>query len=193
MDMMYIEDCCEILDSMRVPITASDREEGDYPYYGANGIQDHVADYIFDDELVLLAEDGGNFGSKEKPIAYRVSGKCWINNHAHVLKPKIGLDVDYLCYSLMFYNVDGMVNGATRQKLTQAAMRKMQIPSRSIEDQKHIVDELNRIVKIKEQKGMNPLRHRHAMPPLPKGEVFAMKTLRFRKSSPLGGAGREAD
>ena len=52
------------------------------------------------------------------------------NNHAHVLKPKIGLDVDYLCYSLMFYNVDGMVNGATRQKLTQAAMRKMQIPSR---------------------------------------------------------------
>lgn len=152
MDMMYIEDCCEILDSMRVPITASDREEGDYPYYGANGIQDHVADYIFDDELVLLAEDGGNFGSKEKPIAYRVSGKCWINNHAHVLKPKIGLDVDYLCYSLMFYNVDGMVNGATRQKLTQAAMRKMQIPSRSIEDQKHIVDELNRIVKIKEQR-----------------------------------------
>ena len=152
MDMMYIEDCCEILDSMRVPITASDREEGDYPYYGANGIQDHVADYIFDDELVLLAEDGGNFGSKEKPIAYRVSGKCWINNHAHVLKPKIGLDVDYLCYSLMFYNVDGMVNGATRQKLTQAAMRKMQIPSRSIEDQKHIVDELNRIVKINEQR-----------------------------------------
>lgn len=100
----------------------------------------------------VFAEDGGNFGSKEKPIAYRVSGKCWINNHAHVLKPKIGLDVDYLCYSLMFYNVDGMVNGATRQKLTQAAMRKMQIPSRSIEDQKHIVDELNRIVKIKEQR-----------------------------------------
>lgn len=73
---------------MRVPITASDREEGEYPYYGANGIQDHVADYIFDDELVLLAEDGGNFGSKERPIAYRVSGKCWVNNHAHVLKAK---------------------------------------------------------------------------------------------------------
>lgn len=152
MDMMFVEDCCEILDSMRVPITAADREEGEYPYYGANGIQDHVADYIFDDELVLLAEDGGNFGSKERPIAYRVSGKCWVNNHAHVLKPKAGLDVDYLCYSLMFYKVDGMVNGATRQKLTQAAMRKMQIPSRSLEEQLHIVDELNRIVKIKEQR-----------------------------------------
>ena len=152
MDMMYVEDCCEILDSMRVPITASDREEGEYPYYGANGIQDHVADYIFDDELVLLAEDGGNFGSKERPIAYRVSGKCWVNNHAHVLKPKAGLDVDYLCYSLMFYKVDGMVNGATRQKLTQAAMRKMKIPSRSMNEQLHIVDELNCILKIKEQR-----------------------------------------
>ena len=152
MDMMYVEDCCEILDSMRVPITASDREEGEYPYYGANGIQDHVADYIFDDELVLLAEDGGNFGSKERPIAYRVSGKCWVNNHAHVLKPKAGLDADYLCYSLMFYKVEGMVNGATRQKLTQAAMRKMKIPSRSMKEQLYIVDELNRILKIKEQR-----------------------------------------
>ena len=150
--MMYVEDCCEILDSMRVPITASEREEGEYPYYGANGIQAHVADYIFDDELVLLAEDGGNFGSKERPIAYRVSGKCWVNNHAHVLKPKDGLDVDYLCYSLMFYKVDGIVNGATRQKLTQAAMRKLQIPSRSMDEQKQIVDELNRIIKIKEQR-----------------------------------------
>ena len=152
MEMVYVEDCCEILDSMRVPITASDRIAGEYPYYGANGIQDHVSDYIFDDELVLLAEDGGNFGSKERPIAYRVSGKCWVNNHAHVLKPKVGLDVDYLCYSLMFYDVDGMVNGATRQKLTQAAMRKMKIPLRSLEEQVHMVDELNRVIKIKEQR-----------------------------------------
>jgi len=137
---------------MRVPITASKREIGEYPYYGANGIQDYVADYIFDDELVLLAEDGGNFGSKERPIAYRVSGKCWVNNHAHVLKPKVGLDIDYLCYSLMFYKVDGLINGATRKKLTQAAMRKMQIPFRSIKEQIHIVNELNRIIKIKEKR-----------------------------------------
>lgn len=152
MDMLYVEDCCEILDSMRVPITASEREEGEYPYYGANGIQDHIADYIFDDELVLLAEDGGNFGSRERPIAYRVSGKCWVNNHAHVLKPKAGLDVDYLCYSLKFYKVDGMVNGATRQKLTQAAMRKMQIPLRSMDKQKYIVDVLNHIIKLIERR-----------------------------------------
>ena len=143
MEKMLLEECCEILDSQRVPITASDRKEGPYPYYGANGIQDHVADYIFDDELVLLAEDGGNFGSKERPIAYRVSGKCWVNNHAHVLKPKEGLDVDYLCYSLMFYNTDGLVNGATRQKLTQAVMRKMLIPKRSLTDQHDIVKRIN--------------------------------------------------
>ena len=68
MDKLFLEDCCEILDSMRVPITAKDRKAGPYPYYGANGVQDHVADYIFDDELVLLAEDGGNFGPKRYAI-----------------------------------------------------------------------------------------------------------------------------
>ena len=150
MEMMLLEDCCDILDSMRVPITAANREEGPYPYYGANGIQDHVAGYLFDDELVLLAEDGGNFGSKERPIAYRVSGKCWVNNHAHVLKPKDGLNVDYLCFSLMFYNTDGLVNGATRQKLTQAMMRKMLIPKRTISEQLEIVDKLKRVVSVKE-------------------------------------------
>ena len=146
-----VEECCEILDSMRIPITASDRKEGKYPYYGANGIQDYVNDYIFDDELVLLAEDGGNFGSKEKPIAYRVSGKCWVNNHAHVLKPKEEIDVDNLCYSLMFYKVDGMINGATRKKLTQTAMKKMKIPLRNIVEQKKIVQQLNKIIEIREK------------------------------------------
>ena len=145
MDSMKLEDCCEILDSQRVPITGSDRTSGDYPDYGAEGIQDYVDDFIFDDELVLLAEDGGNFGSKTRPIAYRVSGKCWVNNHAHVLKPKAGLDVDYLCYSLMFYDVGGMVNGATRQKLTQAAMRQMIIPKRSLDEQIEIVNIIKKV------------------------------------------------
>lgn len=121
---------------------------GPYPYYGANGVQDYVADYIFDDELVLLAEDGGNFGSKTRPIAYRVSGKCWVNNHAHVLKPMASLDVDYLCYSLMFYDTGELVNGATRQKLTQTAMRKILIPQRSLQEQKRIVCELSKVQSI---------------------------------------------
>ncbi len=120
-----VEECCEILDSQRVPI--------------------NVDDYIFDDELVLLAEDGGNFGSKIRPIAYRVSGKCWVNNHAHVLKPKSMIDVDYLCYSLMFYDTNGLVNGATRQKLTQATMRKMKIPKITLEEQLKIVEKLKKV------------------------------------------------
>ena len=148
MEHIAIEECCDILDSRRIPITASDRMSGPYPYYGANGVQDYVADYIFDDELVLLAEDGGNFGSKTRPIAYRVSGKCWVNNHAHVLKPMASMDVDYLCYSLMFYDTGELVNGATRQKLTQTAMRKILIPQRSLQEQKRIVCELSKVQSI---------------------------------------------
>jgi type I restriction enzyme S subunit len=150
-DWIKIEDCCEILDSQRIPIKSSERKAGPYPYYGANGIQDHVDDFIFDDELVLLAEDGGNFNSKDKPIAYRVSGKCWVNNHAHVLKPKNNIDVDYLCYSLMYYKVDGIINGATRQKLTQSSMRKMKIPKRDLKEQHRITQKLKTIQDIKEK------------------------------------------
>ena len=147
-----LEDVCEILDSRRVPITAKDRKAGAYPYYGANGLQDYVADYIFDDELVLLAEDGGNFGSKERPIAYRVSGKCWVNNHAHVLKAKPSIHVDYLCYALMFYDTEGLVNGATRQKLTQAAMRQMVIPYRDMTEQLQIIEKISQIVRSIEKR-----------------------------------------
>lgn len=147
----YLENVCEILDSYRIPITAKDRKNGKYPYYGANGLQDYVDDYIFDDELVLLAEDGGNFGSKERPIAYRVSGKCWVNNHAHVLKAKACIDINYLCYSLMFYNTDGIVNGATRKKLTQSAMRQMRIPLRNMAEQQKIVVRIDKVIQVIER------------------------------------------
>ena len=146
--MARLGDVCEILDYKRIPITASNRKSGIYPYYGANGVQDYVDDYIFDDELVLLAEDGGHFGSTEKPIAYRVSGKCWVNNHAHVLKPQKGLDVDYLCYSLMFRDVSNIVNGATRQKLTQADMKEIEIPLLLLEEQFIIVQKLNKMFEL---------------------------------------------
>lgn len=141
-----LDDVCDILDNQRVPITSSDRKPGPYPYYGANGIQDYVDSYLFDDELVLLAEDGGNFGSKEKAIAYRVSGKCWVNNHAHILKPKPGIiDVDYLCYSIMFYDVSKLITGTTRSKLTQAQMRQMKIPLPPLEEQKKIAATLDAV------------------------------------------------
>ncbi|WP_278415535.1 restriction endonuclease subunit S [Lactobacillus taiwanensis] len=149
---MKLKNCCDILDSKRIPITAANRKKGPYPYYGANGVQDYVDDYIFDDELVLLAEDGGNFGSKEKPIAYRISGKCWINNHAHVLKPKNDLNVDYLCYSLAFYNVDKLINGATRKKLTQSAVKDMEIPIVPLATQQKIVNQIKKVQLLKSTK-----------------------------------------
>ena len=151
MEYIALNECCEILDSQRIPIAASQRKKGEYPYYGANGIQGYVDNFIFDDELVLLAEDGGNFGSKNKPIAYRVSGKCWINNHAHVLKPKKNINIDYLCYALMFYNVDILINGATRKKLTQSAMKKMRMPLRTMKEQNKIVKQIGKVLEVKQQ------------------------------------------
>ena len=148
-----LENVCDILDNKRIPITASKRKKGVYPYYGANGIQDYVDDYIFNDELILLAEDGGNFGSKTKPIAYRVSGKCWVNNHAHVLKAKENFMIsDFLCYSLMFYDVTKIINGATRLKLTQSAMRNMLVPLPELREQEKIVKKLQCIEEILKKK-----------------------------------------
>ena len=152
MDFIRVEDCCEILDSQRKPVTESERVPGMYPYYGANGLQGTINQYIFDDKLVLVAEDGCHFGSKTKPITYLVNGKCWVNNHAHVLRAKKGFLAEYICYSLMFYKIEGYINGATRQKLTQAALRKLIIPKRPIEYQKAIVDRLDLVKCIIEKK-----------------------------------------
>jgi type I restriction enzyme S subunit len=87
----------DFLDSRRRPVRESDRQPGPFPYYGANGQQGTINSYIFDEPLVLLAEDGGYFDEPERCIAYRISGKSWVNNHAHVLRPRKGLDLDYLC------------------------------------------------------------------------------------------------
>lgn len=154
-ELVSVSEVTNILDNKRVPITASERRSGKYPYYGSNGVQDYIDNFIFDDELVLLAEDGGNFGSATRPIAYRVSGKCWVNNHAHVLKPKENLDVDYLCYSIMFYDVLPLISGTTRAKLNKSALSKMLIPLPPLDIQKRIaaaLDTANALIeKRKEQ------------------------------------------
>ena len=143
-----VQNSCEILDSQRVPITAKDRVPGPYPYYGANGVQDYVADYIFDDDLVLLAEDGGHFDEVGR-VAYLVSGKCWVNNHAHILKPKSCLNIHYLLHCLNLTNLSMEVNGTTRQKLTQAAMRKIKLPLPPIELQNQFADVVKQVDKSK--------------------------------------------
>ena len=139
-------DVCEVLDSKRVPISEENRIKGEYPYYGANGIQGYINEYIFDEELVLLAEDGGNFGSKTKPIAYKISGKTWVNNHAHVLKAKDEIiSTDFLLYSLMFYDVTKLITGTTRKKLTRAGMEKITLSIPALSIQNKITDYLQKI------------------------------------------------
>lgn len=120
-----LSEVVEFLDHLRKPVTKSDRKEGSYPYYGANGQQGRIDGYIFDEPLVLLAEDGGNFGSRQKPVAYKIEGKTWVNNHAHVLRPKQMIDVNYLHRVLSFYDVMSYVNGATRLKLTKGNASRM--------------------------------------------------------------------
>ncbi len=137
----------EFLDHMRIPVKQSEREKrkGPYPYYGANGLIDWIDDYIFDEPLVLLAEDGGFFGSKEHPIAYKIEGKTWVNNHAHVLRPKKGIiDIDYLHRVLSFYDVSPYLSGSTRYKLTKTDASKIPIPLPSMNVQREIAEILEK-------------------------------------------------
>ena len=128
----------EFLDSRRRPITASERIPGPYPYYGANGQQDSVADYIFDEPLILLAEDGGPFDQPDRGIAYAIEGKTWVNNHAHVLRPRDHARLRYLVRVLENYDVTPWITGSTRAKLTKAGAFKIQIPLPPLAEQKRI-------------------------------------------------------
>jgi type I restriction enzyme S subunit len=117
------------LDGRRKPIKSDDRNKmkGQYPYYGASGIIDYVNNYIFDEELILLGEDGENIISRNSPLAFRVSGKCWINNHAHVIIPKVGTNIDFLTHNLEKINYVVYNTGTAQPKLNQEVCRS--IPS----------------------------------------------------------------
>ena len=123
-----IENACDCLDKLRRPLNASDREKikGEYPYYGANGVVDYINDYIFNDNLILLTEDGGNFDDfSNSSIAIWVCGKVWVNNHAHVLRPRKIFCAKYIFYALEHLDIRKFINGTTRSKLTQADMQQI--------------------------------------------------------------------
>jgi type I restriction enzyme S subunit len=134
----------EFLDNQRRPVTESDRSAGPYPYYGANGQQGTIDDFIFDEPLLLLAEDGGHFGEPDRGIAYRISGKTWVNNHAHVLRPRPSVDLAYLCRVLENYDVTPFVTGTTRGKLTKAGASEIVIPLPALVEQRRIAEVLDR-------------------------------------------------
>ena len=147
-----LSDVVEFLDSRRKPVKASDRIEGPYPYYGANGQQGTINDYIFNEPLVLVAEDGGHFGVADRPIAYLVSGKYWVNNHAHVLKPKEGLDINYLFRHLQFYDVTKYITGSTRKKLTKSDASRIELTIPPIEEQRRIAAILDKADAIRQKR-----------------------------------------
>lgn len=118
----------ECLDNKRVPINDTERQTliGDVPYYGANGLQGYINDYIFDEPLILLAEDGGHYNEYQtRPIAYKITGKSWVNNHAHVLRAPNPADIDWFYYSLVHKDIRKHVNTGTRGKLNRADMNKI--------------------------------------------------------------------
>lgn len=130
---------CEVLDYKRKPITKRDRVAGEYPYYGATGILDYVDGYLFDERLVLLGEDGAKWDSGEE-TAYAVEGKCWVNNHAHVLRPHSDqLKDEWLIYYLNHLDLKLYVSGLTVPKLTQGRMREIPVPLPPLAEQKRIV------------------------------------------------------
>lgn len=142
-------DVSECLDNQRKPLNDSERQnmKGDIPYWGANNIMDYINEYIFNEPIVLLAEDGGNFNDfKDRPIANYYSKKCWVNNHTHVLKGKKDLlDTKFLFFSVVHKNIIGFVSGGTRSKLTKSEMLKIPLGLPCVMEQKRISEFLSSI------------------------------------------------
>lgn len=139
------------LDSKRVPITKSDRTAGEFPYYGASGIVDYVADYIFEGDTLLVSEDGANLIARSTPIAFSVSGRYWVNNHAHILKFDHMETQRFVEFFLESIPLDEYITGAAQPKLNQKALNSIPIPiPESADEQAQVVDQLERMAEQSE-------------------------------------------
>lgn len=133
------------LDSKRIPLSGEDRAtlEKLYPYYGASGIIDQVDEYIFDEPLILVAEDGANLLSRSSPLAFLATGKYWVNNHAHILRPIIG-DISYWVSVLQTFDFTPLVTGAAQPKLTADRLGGIRLPVPPVHEQQAIAAYLDR-------------------------------------------------
>ncbi|SDQ14223.1 restriction endonuclease subunit S [Streptococcus equinus] len=150
-----LEDIVEFLDTMRRPLEGAKRIPGPYPYYGASGIVDYVEDYIFDEELVLLSEDGANITDRNYPVCFLAAGKYWVNNHAHVLKAKLGNENNFICNSLERKDYKQYNTGMAMPKLNQDVCRKIPVSCPSYEEQKKIGNyfrDLDRLITLHQRK-----------------------------------------
>ncbi|MBW2655678.1 MAG: restriction endonuclease subunit S, partial [Deltaproteobacteria bacterium] len=135
----------ECLDTYRKPINATERakRQGSIPYYGATGQVGWIDDYLTNEELVLVGEDGAPFLDPFKKKSYMIFGKAWVNNHAHILRSLYGSSGNrFLLHYLNSFDYNGYVSGTTRLKLTQKSLRKILLPLPPIEEQKRIVKKL---------------------------------------------------
>ena len=147
-DAKTIDDTTECLDNLRIPLNESQRSkmQGDVPYCGANGVLDYVNNFVVNDDIILIAEDGGYFDEYAyRPIAYRMIGKSWVNNHAHILKAKADFDQGFIFYSLVHKNILNFLASGTRAKLNKSEMYKIQIAIPELKEQKLIADSLSDI------------------------------------------------
>ncbi len=155
-------DAVDFLDGQRRPVKVGDRAKmrGDIPYYGASGIVDYVNQYLFNEELILLGEDGENILSRVVPLAFKISGKAWVNNHAHVLRPRSDFDIDFLTAYLESLDYSGLNSGTAQPKLNKqscAGVRVVQPPLQEqraiadvLRDSDHLIDTLGRLVAKKQ-------------------------------------------
>lgn len=145
-DMMLIDDShptvplgevCEFLDHKRVPLSESERvhRKGEYPYFGASGVIDHVDGYLFDEPLILLSEDGYNLVNRVTPIAFKVEGKIWVNNHAHVIRPNPEYRIDYLVEYLESISYTPYITGTYQKKINKSVCERIPVPEHTLPEQ----------------------------------------------------------
>ncbi len=132
-----LEDTVDFLDGQRKPLESAERDKrhGSYPYYGASGIIDYIDDYIFDEPLLLLGEDGANIINRSTPLCFIATGKYWVNNHAHVMRPKKDHNIIFLCEYLESLDYTRYNTGTAQPKLNQEKCRSIELVLPSYEEQ----------------------------------------------------------
>ena len=144
MEWKPLGELAENQDSQRKPIKGGLREAGDVPYYGASGVVDYVQDYIFNEDLLLVSEDGANLTARKTPIAFSISGKSWVNNHAHVLRFETYHERRYIEYYLNGIDLTPYISGAAQPKLNKKNLNSIKIPNPSPDIKKRIVVALDK-------------------------------------------------
>src|SRR5699024_683134 len=139
-----LNDLANNLDRMRKPVTRDLRIAGEFPYYGASGIVDYVSDYIFDGEYLLVSEDGANLLARSTPIAFSISGKTWVNNHAHVLEFETYVERRFVEFYLNSIDLTPYISGAAQPKLNKSNLNKIPIPNPEMEEKARVVEILDK-------------------------------------------------